>query len=266
MLCKPNPSGEHSIYIELEIEESCMAFEKRQISLIQDLYSPTSNLEFSQKRISSSSDKCEISKEFTVKDKVQIPEISDGSLLDVEVVPSLVNTTITNSKITYSGDLNLNFIFTNESSVNSRSAKMPFEFSVDNENRSDKINVETDISVQSTNFEIQSRGEASGEIELLLDARTSKNVNMNIIDNVDMSECTNEQNDEDYDSLILYIAKPGDSLWKIAKKFNSTVDELTRMNGIENPEAIMVGQKIYIPKFKLIKKEYNEDAREQVIV
>lgn len=266
MLVKPNSPEEHSIYIELEIEESCMAFEKRKVSLIQDLYSPTRNLEFSQKRISSSSDKCEISKEFTVKDSVKIPEISESSILDVEVVPNLVNTQITNSQITYSGDLNLNFIFNNESSINSRSAKMPFEFSIDNENRSDKINVETDISVQSTNFEMQTRGEMLGEIELEFDSKTNRNVIMNIIDNVEFSNEQSGADDEDYDSLILYITQPGDSLWKIAKRFNSTVDELKRMNGIENENTIMVGQKIYIPKFKYIKKENNEDAREQVVI
>ena len=66
--------------------------------------------------------------------------------------------------------------------------------------------------------------------------------------------------------MILYIAKPGDSLWKIAKKFNSTVDELARMNGIENENEIIIGQKIYIPKFNYIKKEKIENAREQVVV
>ena len=265
ILCRPNPVEEHSIYIELEIEESCMTYEKKQINLIQDLYSPTCNLEFSQKRISSSTDKCETLKEITVKDELQVPDVQEGSLLDVEVTPNLINTEITNSKIKYKGDLNLNFIFTNDSIVNSRSAKMPFEISVDNETRSDKISVDTEIGIASTNFEIQSRGEASCEVELSVDTKTDRNSSINIIDNVELSNEQSEQ-DEDYDSLILYIAKPGDSLWKIAKRFGSTVDELARMNGIEDENVIAIGQKIYIPKFKYVKKENNENAREQVVI
>ena len=89
---------------------------------------------------------------------------------------------------------------------------------------------------------------------------------MNIIENIELAEDEQTKDDEDYDSLILYIVKPGDSLWKIAKKFNSTVEELAKMNGIENEEIILVGQKIYIPKFNYMRKENNENAREQAII
>ena len=51
ILIRPNSSEEHSIYVEIEIETNCMAFEKEEIALIQDLYSPSQNLSFSQKRI-----------------------------------------------------------------------------------------------------------------------------------------------------------------------------------------------------------------------
>ena len=102
-------------------------------------------------------------------------------------------------------------------------------------------------------------------MELTLETRACKNVSMNIIDNVEQSDEVNAQ-DEDYDSLILYIVKPGDSLWKIAKKFNSTVDEIAKMNGIEDTNMIIIGQKIYIPKFQYIRKENSENAREQIII
>ena len=38
-------------------------------------------------------------------------------------------------------------------------------------------------------------------------------------------------------------------MWKIAKKFNSTVDEIKLVNKIENVDVIDVGEKIYIPRF-----------------
>lgn len=262
---KLNSQEEHSIYIELEIEPNIMVQEIKNMNLIQDLYSPTSNIEYSQKRILANSNKQETSKDFTIKDKVQIVGLEDGHLQDVEVVPVLENTKITNSKIIYSGTLSLNFIFTTENTLNSRTSKIPFEVSVENLNKTDQINVETEIIVNNTSFEIKANGEVSCKIEIEVFTKISTNVNINIIDNIEVSEEQN-QSGEDYDSLIMYIVKPDDTLWKIAKKFNSTVDELTRMNGIENENEITIGQKIFIPKINYINKGNKENEREKAFV
>lgn len=45
----------------------------------------------------------------------------------------------------------------------------------------------------------------------------------------------------------IYIVQPGDSLWKIATKYNLTVEELVAFNQIKNPGLIYPGQKIIIP-------------------
>ena len=80
---------------------------------------------------------------------------------------------------------------------------------------------------------------------------------MNIIDDIEAQEFT--KNTDDYDSLIIYIVQKEDTLWKIAKKFRSTVEDISRVNGIEDPNQIQVGQKLYIPKFKTVRKG-NTDA------
>ena len=49
--------------------------------------------------------------------------------------------------------------------------------------------------------------------------------------------------------MIIYFVKPGDTLGKIAKRFRSTVDDIARVNGIEDVNKILVGQQLYIPKF-----------------
>lgn len=55
-----------------------------------------------------------------------------------------------------------------------------------------------------------------------------------------------------YDSLNLdyeyYIVKKGDTLTKISKMFNVSVDELIKINNIKNKDLIYVNQKIIIPK------------------
>ena len=46
LIIKPNSQEEHSIYVEMEIQVKCSAYEVKQINLIQDIYSPTTNLNF----------------------------------------------------------------------------------------------------------------------------------------------------------------------------------------------------------------------------
>ena len=43
--------------------------------------------------------------------------------------------------------------------------------------------------------------------------------------------------------------KPGDTLWKIAKMFKSTVEDIAKINDIEDVNKISVGQQLYIPRF-----------------
>ena len=63
-----------------------------------------------------------------------------------------------------------------------------------------------------------------------------------------MPDKTGEREEEDY-SIIMYIVKKGDSLWKIAKAFGSTVEDIARTNGIEDENLIMPGQKLFIPHY-----------------
>ena len=55
----------------------------------------------------------------------------------------------------------------------------------------------------------------------------------------------------------MYIVKKGDSLWKIAKEFGSSVEDIAITNGIEDENKIMPGQKIFIPNYTKLKMTNN---------
>ncbi|MDO7788075.1 L,D-transpeptidase family protein [Desulforamulus aquiferis] len=46
----------------------------------------------------------------------------------------------------------------------------------------------------------------------------------------------------------VYIVQPGDTLWKIAAKFNVTLDAIIESNNLTNPNILQVGQQINIPR------------------
>ncbi len=43
-----------------------------------------------------------------------------------------------------------------------------------------------------------------------------------------------------------YVARPGDTLWIIAQRNNTTVDNIAQLNGLTNPNVIYPGQIIKI--------------------
>ena len=48
-------------------------------------------------------------------------------------------------------------------------------------------------------------------------------------------------------SIIIYVVGEGDTLWGLAKKYNTTVANLAKINAFEESDDIKTGQKIIIP-------------------
>ena len=50
-------------------------------------------------------------------------------------------------------------------------------------------------------------------------------------------------------AMVIYFVKPNDTLWKIAKRFGSTVDDIARVNDIADADNIQIGQQLFIPRY-----------------
>jgi nucleoid-associated protein YgaU len=53
--------------------------------------------------------------------------------------------------------------------------------------------------------------------------------------------------EKSYEERVTYTVKTGDMLWKIAEKYNTTYQEIQKLNNIENPNLIYPGQVFSIP-------------------
>lgn len=246
MVIKPNNIEEHSIYIELEVEVLCMAYEEKEINLIQDLYSPFEEISCNQKEIETIANKENRRETCHIKENVNVAELTEGNLIDVNVKPMIIKESKLTTRIMYEGELTLDFIFSSTTmNINTKTIRLPFEYTIDNIESAERLSINTQLEVQKQDFIIQTGGDVSCNIDIMFNINMYKNVSLNVIDNLEILE---NRDLEDY-SLIIYIVKQGDYLWKIAKRFRSTVDDIVRANAIENPNVIMPGQKLYIPKY-----------------
>lgn len=246
VMIKPNSIEEHSVYIEMEVEISCMVYEEKEIKTIQDMYCPGKKMDFKKMMVNTITNKESKRNTCNIREKVNVSGLENGTIVDVVVNPIINKENKLNDKIIYEGEVELNFIFTDNSvvGINTKKVTVPFEQTVDGILENCKI--ETNTEVNSQEF-INQLGTVNSNLDLNFETNTYRTTAIPVINDI----VVEEQDDlEDY-SVIIYVAKQGDTLWKIAKRFGSTVDDIVRVNGIEKPDKLNVGEKIYIPRYVL---------------
>ena len=248
LIIKPNNQDAHSIYVELEIELEALVYETKELNIIEDLYGICEDLNFKNKEITTMSGKKNIKDTCRINETISVPEIANNVLYHVQTNPIILNKTIRNGKIIIEGELNLEFIYDVPNAMESRIINLPFNFDI----ISDEINpnscITLEVEVKNENF-IVNNGSVDVNVEMEFIAESCKNEKINLIDEINMEE----NKDSNIYSMVIYFVKPGDTMWKIAKKFKSTVEDIAKINGIEDENNIKVGKQLYIPKF--IKRE-----------
>ena len=254
IVLKPNSVEEHSIYVEIEVGVMAICYEEKDISLIQDLYSPVENLEFNQRKITTMRERRTIKDTLPIREKVSLEGMGDKSIIDVDIIPRIEKEHKKESKIIYEGELELNFILSNnELQVDTRTAKIPFDYSIEIKENGEDMETCMEIQVLNQDFIVQDGGFVTCNIDLGMNLDSYRTSNLNVIDEI---QANGEREEEDY-SIIMYIVKKGDSLWNIAKAFGSTVEDIARTNGIEDENLIMPGQKLFIPHYTRIPSMIN---------
>lgn len=243
LIVKPNTTGEHSILIDAEIEVSCSAYETQEINIIEDMYSITQEIGVTKKEINAVTERNKITDTCMLSENIRIPELT-GRVLNVQINPEISNTQIRNGKVIYEGNLSLEILFEQNNGISMRNVELPFNFDAISDKIEEKSTIETVLKIKQNDFIIKD-GTIGITIGIEFNISEQKNKMLNMIQEVNMEEA---RDCEKY-SMVIYFVKPGDTLWKIAKSFKSTVEDIARINEIDNADKLNIGQQLYIPKF-----------------
>lgn len=251
IVIRPNDTEEHSIYIEIELDVAGCVYENKKIDLIQDLYSPEENLTFNQKKITTMSELTKSVTMCTIKQRINSPEIAGNKIYNTYLEYTVNNINIVNEKIIYEGEVTAKIMYTSNNSINldTRIEKIPFTHEINSCGVTNIANIDTTISIKENNFIILSDGGIDAQIVLEIDTKMFKSMEINVINDIETDDL---RNDSLY-SIIIYSVKKGDTLWNIAKTFKSTVEDIVKLNEIEDENKIYPGMQLLIPRY-VVKK------------
>lgn len=245
---KEDDLGENRIVdVEAIIKCNIKVTQKSEFDMIEDAYCPTKALKMDKKGYELNAMLGQNTNETIIKENI---ELDNNMPRPAEVIMStgkvcVEDKKIVEDKVVIEGLLNVSILYKTEDEENYVALlkdEIPFNCSVDIAGA--KIDMESMVNAHLENLEAMIE---AGTIAVKAVAKVYARVNYVthkdfLVDIIPLEDEVVKKKA----SVTIYIAQDGDTLWKIAKRYCCTMDELIKVNGMEN-ENVMVGQKLIIP-------------------
>jgi len=264
MTCRVEHSVE-DIYAELkEDEESQMRLieievvlglkakvtQRVEFPVMIDAYAPSARIECEKKSIMMDVFFGGDSSQTIVKESLELPE----DLKDMEKVydmickPSVTDCKAVEDKVLIEGVVGCDILYLAKGEERSQESfydELPFRTSIDLPGC--KTGMKPEVNVEIENMVCTMLTKSLVEIKIILNCpvKVYDKVGKDFIIKIDEIE---GETPIPKASITIYMVQPKDTMWKIAKRYFTTVDDIVKVNEIADPDKITPGMKLIIPK------------------
>lgn len=250
---KADEDGEDRILdCEITIGADMKVTDSQELELLEDVYCPGKPLQITREMIEYPQRVGQNKNQFAVKETVTL-DSTDDPMMQVEKVWAnavLDEITMGNDGLEVQGVITLDILYIGENDEHPISVitqSVPFSQEIECKGASPKDMAMVDLAVEDVSFHMLSDREIEVRVTLGLDTVVTQEQTAEIITDVVFDE-SGEVPTRSLASAVIYVVKKGDSLWSIAKRYNTTIDDILSLNEIDNPDKLYPGQKLLIIK------------------
>lgn len=223
------------VEFDADVETSAKVFKNTNLEIIEDIYSTELDLLPEKENITYELNTPTTIEDITLRGTISIPEDENIKILKSMGRVKSINLETENNNEMLTGIIDVTVIYRVPSTgkINSVSLDMPMEHML-----SQKIHTLENYKIK--NIEVTSVGNEKYEVKITLEIKGHENKtdSVCILKNLVEMEKPIQKNT----GLTIYFVKPDDTLWKIAKRFHTTIDHISEINNLENPDNLAVGQ------------------------
>lgn len=243
---KEDDLGESRIVdIESVVNASAKVLYKEQIDMIEDAYSPKMVMDMVRKSYSLNVMQGCNNGEAIVKENLE-PDNRPASVIMTTGDVMITDKKLVENKVIVEGIVKVDVLYSiesEESKVARISDELPFSCSVDVDGA--KIDMQSIAKAGLENIEASvEAGTIAVKAVITVFARVNYSAEKDFLVDITVEE---DEIPKKKASITIYAVQTGDTLWKIAKKYYTTIDEIIRVNNLENAGNIETGKKIIIP-------------------
>lgn len=238
------------IEVEVAVGLKARVIQKTEFPVLVDLYAPSRRIEHETIDVNMDLYFGRNMSQTVVKESLQIPhdypEIE--KLYDIIYKPEVTECNIEDGKVIVEGVVGIDIIYLargEEKLVHSFSDEIPFKDSISVPGCIPDMKPEVYADIESMDCSILNKNEVDIKLALECIAEVYEKVGKAFIIKADEVEGEVPIHKA---SITIYMVQPKDTLWKIAKRYYTTIDDIIKVNEITDPENISTGMKLIIPK------------------
>ena len=214
-MSKINPDiDQKTLNVDYKIEAFIQMYEKESVEFIEDFYCKNRDLTFSLDEDSIVTDVIYEEKEIKISDTFNDILEDNVNIIESNLDTSNLNIVLDGNNIKISVPIDK---YSKGNNVSARINDVALVVTQNGKNIDIKIVIKLDVSIES-----------------ILNISSISNIEDGPLDLKDIS------------SINIYVVKKGDTIWKIAKKYKTSMDNIIKTNNVENPNQILEGQKLLV--------------------
>lgn len=254
MQVTPDYDGEDRI-IECEfiVTAKYCTYNKSAHDTVSDIYCPGKTVNSKEKALSYMNLKDKVEMDMPKKESITLEEeYPEGvEVVNAEIRPTVEEKILQDGQLTLKGILEIKLLLLykteEENILDTVINVVPFTQSIGVVDIKGKAIIMPCVEARNINIYAQTKKEVVLEYRLSCAAQVYEQSLLNIVEEIEIEDMSKEQMDA-YPSMTVYQVKKGDTLWNLAKRYNTTVKDIQEINDIDTPESLREGQKIIILK------------------
>lgn len=237
---------------DLELMIRVAAYSKKELEILNDSFSPRSNIAIDKKPVGIIELVGEGKSQNIIKDTItipgDIPEISE--VYNVICKPGITEQRIVDDRVIVEGIIDTSVLYLTmdaEQPAYCHSQEIPFRHYIDIKGVKPEMACDGYADIEHSSFSMASTSEVEIRLVICINAKVTKKTMQQLAVKAEAHEIDMAKLNE-RSSITIYYVQPGDTLWSIAKRYLTTIPDLVSLNGIQNPDAMETGRQIIITK------------------